>query len=70
MSAGKAALMPCVQLTTRGLCALYGKPERPTVCASLRPSREMCGSSYEEAFAYLAALELSTDSQLEAPSAT
>jgi uncharacterized protein len=60
MPKGKAAGLPCVQLTEEGLCAIYGKPERPAVCESLRPSPEMCGSSREEALAYLAELESAT----------
>ena len=57
---GKAAGIPCPQLSAENLCLLYGKSERPSVCGSLRPSREMCGSSREDALAYLAALEDAT----------
>jgi hypothetical protein len=32
---------------------LFGLPERPAVCINLRPSFEMCGTSNEEAYAYL-----------------
>ena len=32
---------------------LFGSPERPEVCVRLRPSEEMCGSSTEDALAYL-----------------
>jgi uncharacterized protein len=60
MPKGKAAGIPCVQLTDTGLCAMYGKPERPAVCGSLQPTPEMCGLSREEALAYLAALEAAT----------
>jgi hypothetical protein len=60
MPGGKPAGAPCVQLTAEGQCSLFGRPERPAVCASLRPSREMCGSSREEALAYLAGLEAAT----------
>jgi uncharacterized protein len=63
MPKGKAAGIPCVQLTDAGLCAIYGKPERPAVCGSLRPIPEMCGSSREEALSYLAALEAATAPQ-------
>jgi len=61
MPGGKAAGLPCVQLTPEGLCGLYGKPGRPDVCSSLKPSAEMCGSSREEALAYLAELERATE---------
>jgi uncharacterized protein len=60
MPRGKASGQRCVQLSPEGLCMIYGRPERPAVCASLRPSKEMCGSSREEALAYLAALEEAT----------
>lgn len=54
---GKPAGHPCPHLTEDLRCGLFGKPERPRVCASLRPSAEMCGSSREEALAYLRMLE-------------
>jgi hypothetical protein len=38
---GKPAGVRCVQLSDDGLCALFGRPERPAVCSSLRPSLEM-----------------------------
>lgn len=60
MPRGKRAGEVCVQLTETGLCALFGTPERPAVCVSLRPSLEMCGATREEALAYLSALETST----------
>jgi hypothetical protein len=41
-------------------CAIFGRPERPAVCASLRPTQEMCGASREEALAHLAQLEAAT----------
>lgn len=57
---GKPAGQACPQLSSEGLCLLYGKPERPAVCGSLKPSLEMCGRSREEALAYLADLERAT----------
>jgi uncharacterized protein len=60
MSGGKPAGIPCVQLTDDFRCALFGKPERPAVCASLRPSAEMCGANREDALRVLAALERAT----------
>jgi hypothetical protein len=60
MPDGKPAGVPCVQLTTDGLCALFGMPERPEVCVRLRPLPEMCGNSREEALAYLSFLERAT----------
>jgi hypothetical protein len=49
--------MPCVQLDDDYRCRLFGKPERPAFCASLRPSMEMCGGSREEAMERLWSLE-------------
>jgi hypothetical protein len=60
MPQGKPAGVRCVQLLTDYRCALFGKPERPAVCVSLRPMEEMCGVSREAALQYLAALESQT----------
>jgi uncharacterized protein len=54
---GKPARVRCVNLTADNLCTLFGLPSRPAVCASLSPTREMCGRSNPEAFAYLSRLE-------------
>ena len=58
--AGKLAGVRCPHLTADIRCALFGKPERPAVCASLRPMEEMCGASATEALAILAELEKMT----------
>jgi len=60
MPSGKPAGVRCVQLDQNNLCMLFDKPERPSVCAGLRPSTEMCGNSCEEAYAYLEELEKAT----------
>jgi hypothetical protein len=60
MPGGKPAGIPCVQLLPDMRCALFGKPERPEVCASLRPTEDMCGSDRAQALANLAALERAT----------
>ncbi|HEY4541279.1 MAG TPA: YkgJ family cysteine cluster protein [Noviherbaspirillum sp.] len=57
MPNGKPAGVPCVQLDAVLGCMIFGKPERPTVCQSLQPSNEMCGTSREHALLYLARLE-------------
>ena len=62
MPGGKPAGVRCVQLTDDNRCRLFGLPERPAVCVSLRPSEEMCGQSAEEALAYLNMLEMATRS--------
>lgn len=60
MPDGKPAGVPCVQLDAQLRCLLFGKPERPTVCLSLRPEALMCGISATQAHQYLAALERAT----------
>ncbi len=57
MPHGKPAGFPCVQLLPDLRCALFGKPERPAFCVSLRPSEEMCGRDAADALAYLAEME-------------
>ena len=57
MPLGKPAGVRCVQLLPDLRCALFGRPERPEVCRSLRPSVEMCGGSAREAMAHLELLE-------------
>ena len=60
MPDGKPAGVRCVQLLPDQRCALFGKPERPAVCASLRAMPSMCGTSFAQASAYLAGLEIAT----------
>lgn len=60
MPYGKPAGMPCVQLDDDLRCRLFGRPERPAFCASLRPEPGMCGTARDEAMALLAALEAAT----------
>ena len=60
MPFGKPAGMPCVQLDDGFGCRLFGRPERPAFCASLRPQPSMCGAVRDEAFSILDALELAT----------
>ena len=60
MDAGKAAGLPCVQLTAQLACAIFDRPGRPDCCAGLRPSPEMCGDNRQQALAYLQQLELAT----------
>jgi uncharacterized protein len=58
MPHGKPAGIPCVQLRDDYRCALFGQPERPAFCASLRPTEEMCGADRGAAQAFLARLEV------------
>ena len=60
MPKGKPAGVPCVQLDAQLRCKLFGEPRRPAVCAGLRPSREMCGETREQALFYLERLERAT----------
>jgi hypothetical protein len=60
MPQGKPAGVRCVQLGADERCLIFGQPERPSVCASLRPSDEMCGDSREHAIEWLDRLEAST----------
>jgi hypothetical protein len=60
MPDGKPAGVACVQLDSQWRCMLFGRPERPAVCASLTPSVEMCGADRDHAVAWLARLEAQT----------
>jgi len=62
MPHGMAAGQRCVQLDAAQGCRLFGQPDRPAVCASLRPSAEMCGSSQAAALAWLSKVERLTAS--------
>ncbi len=57
MLEGKPTGIRCIQLGADNQCLIYDKPERPLVCANLRPLEEMCGQTAVDAFAYLAILE-------------
>jgi Fe-S-cluster containining protein len=57
MPNGKAAGERCVQLDSAGLCKIFGQPERPAVCSSLKATASMCGANASEAMAYLTELE-------------
>ncbi|AZG11308.1 YkgJ family cysteine cluster protein [Pigmentiphaga sp. H8] len=57
MPEGKPAGMRCIQLDEDERCKLFGRPERPAVCASLMPASDMCGDSREHAMRWLGRLE-------------
>ena len=57
---GKPAGIACTHLLSDLRCALFGRPERPSVCSSLRPQPEMCGAGRAAALAHLDALERAT----------
>ena len=60
MPQGKPAGVRCVQLDGANRCRIFGKPERPAVCASLKPAADMCGTSSTEAMTLLSRLEILT----------
>ena len=60
MPHGKPAGVRCIQLDERNRCKLFGQPERPSVCASLKPHWSMCGDTREQALRRLTWLEQQT----------
>ncbi|MBI1394726.1 MAG: YkgJ family cysteine cluster protein [Betaproteobacteria bacterium] len=60
MPDGKPAGTRCAQLAPDLRCAIFGRDERPSCCAGLQPSPEMCGESRAHALAWLARLERAT----------
>jgi uncharacterized protein len=54
---GKPAGVRCVQLDQDNRCRIFGRPERPAVCGSLRAAPDMCGSNRAHAMQYLMHLE-------------
>ena len=57
---GKPAGVPCPHLDEALRCRLFGRPERPAVCVSLRPDPDMCGDSREQALRWLGHVEQAT----------
>jgi len=60
MPCGKPAGVRCIQLDDDARCRLFGRADRPAVCASLHPSTEMCGTDRVHALQWLGALERQT----------
>lgn len=60
MPQGKPAGVRCIQLDDENRCMIFGQPERPAVCVSLRPAQEMCGTTGEEAMVILTVMEEET----------
>lgn len=60
MPKGKPAGVPCVQLDAALRCRLFGRAERPAVCAGLQPSTAMCGPDRGHALRWLNRLEALT----------
>ncbi|MDF2182907.1 YkgJ family cysteine cluster protein [Neptuniibacter sp. CAU 1671] len=59
-SLNKPAGVPCVHLTEDMRCGIFGKPERPKVCADFPALQEHCGTRREEALILLTQLEADT----------
>lgn len=57
MPEGKEAGLRCSHLNSGNRCLLHDTPDYPPVCRALTPHKEMCGTSFEEAYAYLENLE-------------
>lgn len=57
MPNGKPANTRCIQLDEQQRCKIFTSPLRPAVCAGLKPDREMCGTTREEAMTWLLNLE-------------
>ena len=60
MPHGKPAGVRCIQLDNANRCLLFGKPERPAICSSLRAEPAMCGVDRADALRRLTTLELAT----------
>jgi len=57
MPEGKPAGVRCVQLDEGNLCRLFGRPERPAVCAQFTADPAVCGTTDEQAIRLLGELE-------------
>ncbi|MBN2656163.1 MAG: YkgJ family cysteine cluster protein [Spirochaetales bacterium] len=57
MPEGKKAGERCIHLDESYGCRIHGREDYPKVCRELRPDREMCGETREQAMAYLEELE-------------
>ncbi len=60
MEKGKPAGVRCINLDENNMCKIFKDPNRPKVCAELKPCKDMCGTSKEEALKYLEELEKAT----------
>ena len=57
MPDGKPAGTRCIHLTSDGLCAIFGSPERPKVCSGFRAEKAICGDNRDEAIRNISLLE-------------
>jgi len=70
MPHGKPAGERCAQLGPDLRCLIFGRPERPAVCASLMPAADMCGLDSGQAMRILSALEADTAPIVMIPAVT
>lgn len=56
----KPAGVRCIQLSATLQCLIFGHPDRPAVCSSLKPDQDMCGGSREQAMHWLTQVETET----------
>lgn len=57
MPDGKPAGVRCIQLDEFERCKIFGHPDRPKVCSSLKPAEDFCGENREQAMAWLGHVE-------------
>ncbi|MCH8529678.1 MAG: YkgJ family cysteine cluster protein [Saccharospirillum sp.] len=57
MPSGKPAGVRCVHLLADFRCALFGRPERPAVCAEFQAEESICGQNRQEALRIITDLE-------------
>lgn len=57
MPKGKEAGQRCLHLSPENKCMLFGRPERPSFCLGFAASLDICGLTYQEAYANLSRLE-------------
>jgi Fe-S-cluster containining protein len=57
----KTAAVRCVQLSVDARSLIFGHPDRPEVCSSLKPAPDMCGDSREQALRWLGVLAPETE---------
>lgn len=60
MKNGKPAGVRCINLDENNMCKIFLNPNRPKVCDELKPCKEMCKNTKEEALKYLSELEDAT----------
>lgn len=60
MPNGKPAGVPCIHLDGAFRCRIFDASDRPKVCGSLKPHREMCGLNRRDALTWLENAEIAT----------